>query len=174
MGFLGVVSFGFFAMFLAQPLTPNFLEGVRGLSLEEIGFIFSLGALGNAWISVQLGKVNPERGLLAAHFLVACFVVLIWRGVSLPYYLAGYFLLGGYRAFKPMAMAKARAFVHDSQMGLMYGTMETVGAIIFIVAPPIAGFLYKPDPALVYPLALGLILVSVILTYFFTPKDSHV
>jgi hypothetical protein len=70
-------------------------------------------------------------------------------------------------------MAKARVFVHDSQMGLMYGTMETLGAFVFIIAPPIAGFLYEPDPALVYPLSLGLILVSVILTYFFTPKDSY-
>ncbi|HSG45897.1 MAG TPA: MFS transporter, partial [Anaerolineales bacterium] len=171
-GYLGVVAFGYFAMFLAQPLTPNFLEGVRGLTLQQTGIIFSLGALGNAWISVQLGKANPKRGLLTAHFLVVCFVVLIWRGSSMPYYMLGYFLLGGYRAFKPLTMAEARMFVHDSQMGLTYGTMETLGAIIFIIAPPIAGFLYEPDPAFVYPFSLGLILVSVILTYFFTPKDS--
>jgi MFS family permease len=172
-GFLGMVTFGVFAMFLAQPLTPNYLEGVRGLSLKETGLIFSFGALGNAWISVQLGRANPKRGLLTAHFLVVCFIILIWLGASLPYYLIGYFLLGGYRAFRPLTMAKARVFVHDSQMGLMYGTMETLGAFVFIIAPPIAGFLYEPDPALVYPLSLGLILVSVILTYFFTPKDSY-
>jgi len=171
-GFLGIVTFGVFAMFLAQPLTPNFLEGVRGLTLQQTGIIFSLGALGNAWISVQLGKANPERGMLIAHFLVASFIMLIWYGVSLPYYAVGYFLLGGYRAFRPLTMAKARVLVHDSQMGLTYGTMETLGAIIFIIAPPIAGYLYEPNPAFVYPLSLGLILVSVILTYFFTPKDS--
>jgi hypothetical protein len=28
-----------FSMYLAQPLTPNFLEGVRGLSLSETGII---------------------------------------------------------------------------------------------------------------------------------------
>lgn len=172
-GYLVVVTFGVFAMYLAQPLTPNFLEGVRGLSLKETGFIFSMGALGNAWISVQLGKSNPRRGLLLAHFLVACFVVLIWRGASLPYYLVGYFLLGGYRAFRPLTMAKARLLVHDSQMGITYGTMETLGAVIFIIAPPIAGYLYEPDPAFIYPLSLGLLFVSVILTYFFTPKDTH-
>ena len=170
-GFLVIVTFGIFAMFLAQPLTPNYLEGARGLSLKQTGFIFTMGALGNAWISVQLGKADPKRGLLVAHFLVACFVFLIWLGVSLPYYAMGYFLLGGYRAFKPLTMAKARGLVHDSQMGLMYGTMETVGAVIFIIAPPIAGFLYEPNPAFVYPLSLGLLLVSVILIYFFTPKE---
>ncbi|HAV78636.1 MAG TPA: hypothetical protein DCX53_14910 [Anaerolineae bacterium] len=171
--FLGIVTFGIFAMYLAQPLTPNFLEGVRGLSLKQTGFIFTIGALGNAWISVQLGKSNPRFGLLIAHLLVACFVLLIWNGMSLPYYAVGFFLLGGYRAFRPLTMARARLLVHDSQMGLMYGTMETLGAVIFIIAPPIAGYLFEIDPAIVYPLSLGLILVSVILIFFFTPKDSH-
>ena len=172
-GYLALVTFGIFAMFLAQPLTPNFLEGIKGLSLKQTGLIFTFGALGNAWVSVQLGKMNPNRGLLIAHFLVACFTLLIWRGHSVPYFAIGYFLLGGYRAFRPLTMAKARGLVHDSQMGLMYGTMETVGAVIFVIAPPIAGFLFEIDPAIVYPISFGLILVSIILTYFFTPKDSH-
>ena len=172
-GYLALVTFGVFAMFLAQPLTPNFLEGVKGLSLKQIGLVFTFGALGNAWVSVQLGKLNHDRSLLIAHFLVVCFTLLIWRGVSVPYFAMGYFLMGGFRAFKPLTMAKARGLVHDSQMGLMYGTMETVGAMVFIVAPPIAGFLFEIDPAIVYPVSFGLILVSVILTYFFTPKDSH-
>jgi len=172
-GYLGIVAFGIFAMYLAQPLTPNFLEGVRGLSLKQMGLIFTFGAFGNAWVSVQLGKLNPDRGLLIAHFLVACFSLLIWRGLSVPYFAVGYFLLGGFRAFRPLTMAKARGLVHDSQMGLMYGTMETVGAVIFVLAPPIAGLLFGIDPAVIYPLSLGFIIASVILTFFFTPKDSH-
>ncbi|HSM71821.1 MAG TPA: MFS transporter, partial [Anaerolineales bacterium] len=44
--YLGVVAFAMFAMYLAQPLTPNFLEDVRGMSLGNIGIIFTLGALG--------------------------------------------------------------------------------------------------------------------------------
>jgi len=171
--YLFLVSFGIFAMYLPQPLTPNFIEGIRGLSLKQVGLVFTFGALGNAWVSVQLGKLDTGRGKVIAHMLVACFVLLIWRGMSVPYFAVGYFLMGGFRAYRPLTMAKARGLVHDSQMGLMYGTMETVGAIIFIIAPPIAGFLFEVDPALVYPISLGLILVSVILTYYFTPKDSH-
>ena len=171
--FLTIVTFSIFAMFLAQPLTPNFLKDIKGLSLKEIGLIFTLGAFGNAQISVRLGKMDASRGLLIAHGLVACFVLLIWRGVSVPYFALGYFLMGGYRAFRPLTMAKARGLIHDSQMGLMYGTMETFGAVIFIIAPPIAGFLYESDPAFVYPLSLGFLLVSVILIFFFTPKDAH-
>ncbi len=171
--FLTVASFAYFAMFLPQPLTPNFLEGVRGLSLKQMGLIFTISALGGAWISERLGNMRSSHGLLIAHFLVACFVLSIWRGETIVLFAVGYFLLGGYRAFKPLTMAHARGLVHNSQMGLMYGTMETVGAVIYILAPPIAGFLYERDPAIVYPLSLGLIVVSVILTFIFTPKDSH-
>jgi len=171
--FLAVISFGFFFMFLPQPLTPNFLEGVRGLSLTQLGYIFGAGALGNAWISAQLGKIGPGRGLIFSHIAVAFFVLLIWRGYAMPYYALGYFLLGGYRAFKPLTMARARIFVHDSQMGLMYGTIETVIALVFIVAPPIAGYLYEPNPAFIYPLSLILIAASLLVTLYFVPKESH-
>jgi hypothetical protein len=84
-----------------------------------------------------------------------------------------YFLLGGFRAARPMAMAQARELVHSSQMGISYGTMETVSAIIFIIAPPIAGFIFERDPFIIYPLAIGLIVISIFISYFFTPRKSE-
>jgi hypothetical protein len=71
-----------------------------------------------------------------------------------------------------MAMAQARGLVHNSQMGLAYGTMETVSSAIFIVAPPIAGFIFERDPFLIYPWAVGLIFVSLLVSYFFSPKNN--
>ena len=82
----------------------------------------------------------------------------------------GYFLLGGFRAARPMAMAQARELVHDSQMGITYGTMETVSSIVFILAPPLAGFIFERDPYFVYPLAIVLIVASIIIGYFFSPR----
>src|SRR5689334_1723398 len=41
---MGVLAFAIFAMYLSQPLTPNFLTSVRGLSLSETGVIFTAGA----------------------------------------------------------------------------------------------------------------------------------
>ena len=61
-------------------------------------------------------------------------------------------------------MAQAREFVHESQMGLTYGVMETVSAVIFILTPPLAGFIYEKDPTLIYSLSLGLIAVSVLIS----------
>jgi hypothetical protein len=72
-----------------------------------------------------------------------------------------------------MAMAQARGLVHDSQMGISYGAMETVSSIIFIIAPPIAGFVFDRDPFLIYPLVIGLILISMLVSYFFAPRPGE-
>jgi MFS family permease len=172
--FLMVLAFAIFAMHLAQPLTPNFLEGVRGLSLSDTGWIFSAGALGNAVLAVALSRVNSRHGFLLAQALVVLFALFIWKGSGLPIFMFGYFLLGGFRAARPLAQAQARELVHDSQMGLAYGTVETVIAVIFILTPPLAGYLSESDPTIVYPLSIGLILFSIIVSFIFSPrKDSH-
>ena len=82
----------------------------------------------------------------------------------------GYFLLGGFRAGRPMALAQARDLVHDSQMGIAYGIMETISSIIFIITPPIAGYLFELDPMVVYPLAIAMIVVSIAVSSIFLPR----
>jgi len=173
-GLVGVLAFSIFAMYFAQPLTPNFLEGVRGLSLSETGLVFTVGALGNSLMALAFSRVNPRRGFLAAQVLVILFAFLIWKGASLPVFALGYFLLGGFRAGRPMAMAQARALVHESQMGITYGILETVSAIILILTPPIAGYLFERDPMIIYPLAIGLIGAAIVVSSIFLPrKVSH-
>lgn len=171
---MGVLALAIFAMYIAQPLTPNFLNGVRGLSLSDTGKIFTAGALGNSFMAIMFSRVPPRRGFLLAQFLVILSALLIWKGTALPAFMLGYFLLGGFRAGRPMLMAQARALVHDSQMGMMYGVMETINAIIFILTPPLAGIIYERDPIVLYPIAIVLILMSIVVSYFFSPQRSQV
>lgn len=168
---MGVLAFAMFSMYLAQPLTPNFLEGVRGLSLSETGLIFTAGALGNSLMAILFSRFHPRRGFLFAQGLVILFALLIWKGASLPVYALGYFLLGGFRAGRPMVLAQARELVHDSQMGVTYGIMETISSIIFILTPPLAGLLFERDPMSVYPLSIGLLAVSIVISYLFSPRE---
>jgi len=171
---MGVMAFAIFAMYLTQPLTPNFLEGVRSLSLSEAGIIFTAGALGNSLMAMVFSRIEPRRGFLFSQVLVILFALFIWKGTSLPIFALGYFLLGGFRAGRPMVMAQARELVHDSQMGLMYGTIETITAVIFILTPPLAGILFERDPMILYPLGIGLIVVSIVVSYLFSMrKVSH-
>ena len=102
------------------------------------------------------------------------FTLIVWYSASLPVIALGYFLLGGFRAARPLAMAQARVLVHDSQMGLTYGSMETISSIIFIVTPPLAGFLYARNSAMLYPLGTVLIAVSILISYLYTYRSvSH-
>jgi MFS family permease len=160
-------------MYLPQPLTPNFVNDVRGFSLGNVGIMFTMGALGNALLAVFLSRFSPYVGYIAGQAMVAAFVFLIWRGMNLPLLALGYFLLGGFRAARPLALAQAREFVHESQMGLTYGVMETVSAVIFILTPPLAGFMYKIDPATVYPFSLGLLAVSVLISLIVPRRLVH-
>ncbi len=169
---MGVMAFAIFSMYLAQPLTPNFLNSVRGLSLSETGIIFTAGALGNSLMAMTFSRIEPRRGFIFAQALVILFALCIWKGASLPAFALGYFLLGGFRAGRPMIMAQARELVHDSQMGLTYGTMETINAIIFILTPPLAGILYERDPMILYPLGIGLIAVSIAVSYLFSLRKA--
>lgn len=170
--FLLVVGLGVFAMYLAQPLAPNFLRTERGLSLSQAGLIFTAGAFGNALLSFLLGQISPRAGYPISQALVGLFAFLLWRGGGLPLFALGYFLLGGFRAARPLALAQARELIHESQMGLSYGMMETVAAIVFILTPPLAGYLYERDPYLVYPIAIGLISLSVLVAVLFAPRPQ--
>jgi len=169
---MGVLTFSIFAMYFAQPLTPNFLEGVRGLSLSQTGLVFTIGALGNSLMALTFSRANPRSGYLLAQTLVILFAVFIWKGTALPYFALGYFLLGGFRAARPLAMAQARELVHESQMGITYGIMETISSVIFIVTPPIAGYLFERDPMIIYPLAIGLVIASILVSSIFLPRKA--
>lgn len=173
LSFFGVVGFSVFAMYLAQPLTANFMYDVRGLLLDRIGIVFAIGALGNAVMAVSLSLIPPRIGFPLAQIFVGCFALLIWLGTSLPLILLGYFLLGGFRAARPIMMAQARELVHNSQMGLTFGMMETIFASIFIVTPPLAGYLYAIDPSMSYPLSFALIVVSVFISFFSLKRLTH-
>ncbi len=173
---MGVLALAVFSMYFAQPLTPNFLEGVRGLSLSQTGLVFTVGALGNSLMAISFSRANPRKGFLLAQALVILYAVLIWKGTTLPLFALGYFLLGGFRAGRPMAMAQARELVHESQMGVTYGIMETISSVIVIITPPIAGYLFEIDPVIIYPLSIGMIVVSIFVSSIFLPRkvEAHV
>lgn len=163
--FIALVFVITFSLFLPQPLTPNFLQGERGLSLSQIGLLGTVAVVGIAAITILFGtRFAPLTGMLLGQILTAGFCVLMWRTSGMLYFAVAYFILGGFRAARPMMAAQARELVHGSQMGLAYGMNETVGAGALMLAPLLAGVLYARQPDLVYPVSLGAIALSITLT----------
>ena len=172
LGFLALSFFVMFSMYLPQPLTPNFLHDVRLLSLSQIGKMGAAAGLGNAFFNLTLGALDARVGFMLGQMSAWFFSLLIWKGESLPLFALGYFLLGGYRASRPLVTAQVRGLVRHDQMGIAYGITETVNSLPIILAPPLAGYLYTKDAASIYPLALSLILLGVALTFVFAPRQQ--
>jgi len=162
--FLGVLVFSMFAMYLPQVLAPNFLENQRGLSLSQIGLLFSITSLGIVVLNLLLGQSAPLKGFLVGQAAVGAFTVLLWQGIGMPLYMLGFFLVGGHRSARSLAIAYTQELVSPEQMGLAYGFAETAGSLSIILAPPLAGVLYNQDPILVFPVGLGLVLVSMLVS----------
>ena len=173
LGFLSVVFFVMFATYLPQPFSPNFLQNERGISLGQMGLIGSLGSLGNVVFNLALGQLNARLGFVLGQICVALFAFSLWKGTGQPWYMLGYFLLGGFRVARTLAMAQVRLLIHQAQMGLAYGISETVNSLALILAPLLAGYLYDKDPASIYPLSLLLIAIGVIISLVFAPRERR-
>jgi len=172
LGYIGIVFLVMFAMYLPQPLTPNFLQNERGITLSQMGTIGSLGNFGNVVFNLVLGQLNTSTGFALGQVCVALFATLIWKGSGQAWYMLGYFLMGGYRAARMLGMAQVRVLIHQSQMGLAYGISEAGNSMALILAPLLAGLLYDKDPASIYPLSLLLITIGVIVGLIFTPREK--
>ena len=173
LGYLGVVFFVMFAMYLPQTLTPNFLQNERAIMLGQMGTIGSIGNLGNVIFNLVLGQFSSGVGFALGQACVALFALLIWQGTGEYWYMLGYFVMGGYRAARMLAMAQVRVLIHPSQMGLAYGMSEAGNAMALILAPLLAGYLYDQDPASIYSVSLLLITIGVIVSLIFASREKH-
>jgi MFS family permease len=170
--FLGVFFFVAFAAYVPQPLSSNYLRNEQGLSLSALGQLISIAYLGTTILALLLGQLEARTGFLLGQAAMVGFTLILWKGMGLGWFAAGYFLLGGYRPIRSLGVAQVRQFVHKSQMGLAYGMAETLGSASTLLAPPLAGLLYAREPVLIYPTGLGLILVGIALTLMRVPRKK--
>jgi MFS family permease len=167
---LALIMFTIFAGYLADPLTPNYLQNQQKISIEMIGNLGSIGSLGTAIITLSLGGMNPFIGIIIGHLLLAGFSFFLWKGNSVTWFGVGYILKGGYRLFQAMYLSIVRSMIHSRQVGLAYGFVSTVNAVAVIIAPVVAGSLYSREPSSIYSVSLILISMSFFLNLFFLWK----
>ena len=165
--FLAVVFIAIFAMYLPQPLTSNFLQNQRGVSVREIGILGSVSSLGNVLLTLGMGFFHPGAGLLLGQIAMGVFALLLWRTSQFQWYALGYLLMGGYRAARAMISAQIGTLISKENMGLAFGITETVGGIAIILAPPLAGLLYDRDPLLVFQVTCGAIIIAVMVSFLY-------
>jgi len=170
--YLSVIFLAGFSMYLAQPLSSNYLQNQQHFNLVTIGLLGTISSIGVVILNLGLGNLKAHIGYLFGQLSVALFAFVLWRGTSFPWFCIGYFLIGGYRITRSLATAQTKNLVHQSRMGLAYGITETVGSSAIILAPPVAGYLYQIDPPLMYIVGFGLILISILVSIRFIPRPE--
>jgi MFS family permease len=161
-----------FSMYLAQPLSSNYLQNQQELSLNSIGILGSISSIGIVVLNLGLGSLNAHLGYILGQLAVGLFNLILWQGTSFPWFCLAYFLVGGYRITRSLATAQTRNLVHQARMGLAYGITETVSASAVILASPIAGFLYTIQPTLMYTVGFCLIILTMIISARFIPRPE--
>jgi len=166
--FLGIFFLASVAMYLPQPLSPNYLQNQKELSLIQIGQLYSISEFGIVVLSLVLGLMNARFGYLIGQLGVGLFAFLLWRGNIFPIYVLAYFLLGGYRASRSLATAYISFIINGTNLGLAYGISETIAASATVIAPIIAGALYSQNPSSIYATSVIFISCSIIINALVT------
>lgn len=168
--FLGTLFITVFALYLPQPFTPSFLQNQQNLSPATIGLMGSIGNLGNAVATLALGNMSSLAGMVVGQVWMVAFSGIFLLGKTTWLFGIGYFFVGGFRLYRAMALAEARTMVHPSQTGLLYGIIETINSFAIILAPVIAGILYKKAPSLMYEISMAALLLLLLTNYFIFKK----
>ncbi len=170
--FLAIFGLLGFGMYLSWPLTPNFLQGARGVTLSQIGLFGSFNALGVVVLNLSLGRIGIRVGLLLTQALVAVSVAMLWLGTGWVYFALGYLFAGALRTANSLALAHAESLVDPRQVGVAYGFVETALGTVTVLAPPLAGILFARSAELPFPVSLGIMAGAAVLLISFWNRRS--
>lgn len=167
--FLGLTFVGMLILYLPLPLTQNFLQNERALSLGQIGSAAAASGLGVVLFNLSLGRMNARRAFYLIPVALAGFSLLIWLGNELPMYLLAYLLMGSFKTARSLLTAQERTLIAEEYLGLAYGLFETVVSAALIAASALSGWLYAINPVVIYPVSLPLMALTLLLFWRFNP-----
>jgi MFS family permease len=156
-------------LYLPQPLAQNFLQNERGINLVQVGQLLSMRSLGIVILNLTLGQANARLGTLLAQGFVAISTLFILYGKGIPFYMAGYFLLGGFMTARGLIIAQACTLFRSSYMGVAYGLLETMTSLAMVLGPPLAGLLYSLHPEWIYSTSFVVIVVGLAANLILSP-----
>ncbi len=170
LGFLALMFFALNALYLGIPFAPNFIVEVRQFRLEDVGLFGTVTALGAVILNLTLGQRIPRRGFMIAQGLMLGYLALLLTTTAPGWLGLAFFCQAGWNLSRSMAVSQVGRVVQPAELGLAFGMMETVSSAALVIAPFIAGLLYKQSTALPFQVSLALIALTLPLVWWFAPK----
>jgi predicted MFS family arabinose efflux permease len=150
---------------VSRTLLPNFLTAVHGVTLEQIGWLGSLGAVGSIGIGLLAARTRwlqqPAAQLRVALLAVALGLALYWFGGAFAV-LALAALLGGAALVAEVSLGPALAEAAPEPLRLRaFALTELLRDAAYTIGPVLAGVLYSLHPAA--PLLAGIVGIGALL-----------
>lgn len=164
------------AYYMIQPLIPQYLGDEMGTSFAFIGLTGSIMSLGQAVITVILGRCADKWGTVVAlggNALVFSAAMLGLVTVRSLVPLAGVlFFAGAFMAGQGVALAGVGEVLGGSATGRAFGLFNLAVATSSIIGPYAGGVLYERSSAAPF-LACGAAFVVLSLVLFFNERGPH-
>ena len=167
-GFLALMLATLTGLYLTIPLSPNFLEEVRGMDFAVVGLLGSANALGYAALNLTLGRRTPRLMFVLGIALVAGFSILMLATGHVVLLMLGFFLRGGWNLTINMSNAIVGHIVEPTETGLAFGFTGMTSSLSMMVGAAAAGLLYARQPALPFIVNIVAVIILVPVAWLVT------
>lgn len=171
--FIRLLAFGFsllFFMVFTQNFSTVYLQDIKNFNLQQIGYLGTIGNLGNVVLALTLGNLPSTTGLLVSIPITFLFPFLLLFGNGFGWIGLAYFSFGGYRLTRSMLLAESRRLINPSELGLAYGFIETANGLALILAPLLCGIIYNHNPDTIFLISMGGLFILGLISVFFRSK----
>jgi MFS family permease len=175
-GFMRITIIGFsglFFMVFTQNFSTVFLTEIRQLDFQQIGYLGTIGSIGNVVLALTLGHLPAKIGYLISFPFAILFPLLILNGKDFFGYGVGFFAFGGYRLARSMLLALSREYIHARDTGLAYGIIETTNGLAIILAPLLCGIVYNQNPQAIFLISIIGLMIVALLNLIYLPKYKN-
>lgn len=150
----------FFAVDVGQVLAPKFLQEVRGLSINQIGWLGTASAVGVMVLSLALSRLRGEGrpALILSQIAAWVGVAILALTASGPALFVAFFVAGSNRLVRPPALVQFSRLLTPATMSFGMGLQQTASQVALSLSPYVAGLLYAGDPA--WPFYAGLLCIG--------------
>lgn len=164
--FKQIVFLGFLTLFFmvfTQNFASVYLSNIKSVNLQQIGYLGTIGSLGNGIFALTLGRFSAATGYLLSIPFTILYATLLPFGNNFIWFGIAYFSFGGYRLARSMLLALSREFIYAKETGLAYGIIETINGLAVILASLVCGIVYNKNPDAIFIIsAIGLSIVGLV------------